>query len=364
MTVCASGRNAAWVVRLLTAFFGMAWIGPQRASASGAVTALAFSPDGSRLAIGTYRSVTILDTSSWKPVSQFRALEDEARALAWHPDGHVLAIGTGLPARRGRVIFWDTSTAGPPKSGPPQQDCVEAVAFTPDGKGCAIGADDNKVCYFQDWAGGRTVELDEHNDRVDAVAFSPKPNTIFLTGAMDKVVKVWDQSSARTVMNFDQSPAGITGLAFLPSGEQFVGSALDGWLRWWSVSYNAKKHMWTGYLYRGFEAHNGAILALGISRNGARLITGGMDAVVAVWDAGSGGKVREFKEAQHPIYAVALSPDGKIAAAGGRDGVVWIWDVDGNRLVETLAITKDSADELPSSPAKSPGPARRAERVR
>ncbi|MGC8668031.1 MAG: WD40 repeat domain-containing protein [Chthonomonadales bacterium] len=320
----------------------------------GAVAALAFSPDGARLAVGLYRRVVVFDTTTWRPVAEFHNLEDAARALAWHPGGSILAIGTGLPSRSGRVIFWDVSGAGAAKLGPVQQDCVEAIAFGPDGRLCAAGSDDNKVRYFRDWAAGSSTELDEHNDRVASVAFSPRPNAVFLTGAMDKVVKAWDETSGRTVMNFDQSPAGITGLAFLPNGDQFVGSALDGWLRWWSISYNAKKRAWSGSLYRAFEAHNGAILALGVSRNGTRLVTGGMDAVVTVWDAGSGGRMRDFKEAQHPVYAVALNPEGKLAAAGGRDGVVWIWDVDGNKLVQTLTFMDERVEEMPAARPQTP----------
>jgi len=45
---------------------------------------------------------------------------------------------------------------------------------------------------------------------------------------MDRIVKVWDMKTVKTVINFDQSEAGITGLAFLNNGDQFVGSSLDG----------------------------------------------------------------------------------------------------------------------------------------
>ncbi len=321
-----------------------------------AITALAVSPDGKRCALGTYGQVVMYDTASWQVLAVTRGVEDSVRSLAFSPDGQTLAIGCGLPGLDGLALTWDMNAASKTVAYPKQKDVIESVAFRRDGKGLLCGADDNKVRYFSSLPTVVGATLDEHNGRVQAVAFSPKPDTIFISGGLDRIVKVWDQKSAHTVINFDQSEGGITGLAFINDG-QFVGSSLDGKLYWWGVSYDTKKQTYSGYPFRTLGAHDGGVLALNISNDTSRLITAGMDKSVIVWKQ-DGNRVREFKGLAQPMYAVALSPDGKTAMWGGREGILYVYDVDGNKIVNNLL-----PPALPKPPLPKPSASAKTERT-
>lgn len=299
----------------------------------GAITALAFSSDGKKLAVGTYGQAVVYDTSTWQQTGQFKQVFDSVRALAFQPEGALLAVASGVPARSGFVTLWDTSGAQKPYTYPQEYDTVEAVAFRKDGKALLLGANDNKAHYYTSLNGTDGTVIDGHNGRVQAVAFSPKENSIYVTGAMDKIVKVWVQKNGQNVINFDQSDNTITGLAFLNNGDQFVGSSLDGKLYWWGVGYDSKNDTYGGYMFRQFEAHPGGVYCLSAAQNGQRFITSGADKVVCVWNLDNGQKIRAFTDSQQPMYAVALSPDGKTAVAGGREGVIYVWDVEGNKLL-------------------------------
>jgi WD40 repeat protein len=313
----------------------------------GAVTALAYSPDGKRLALGTFSEVVLYDTANWQVVGTCRQAEDEVRSLAFSPDGKQIAFGCGLPGRDGETLIWSPDGTGPAIKYNGGKDTVEAVAFRGDGKALLAGANDNTAQYFGAWPAASATKLDEHNGRVTAVAFSPRTDFVFVTGGMDRIVKVWDPSTVHTVVNFDQSEGGITGLAFLPNGTQFVGSSLDGKLYWWGVNFDAKKHQFSGYMFRSFLAHDGGVTALAASVDGKRLATCGADCQIAVWSI-DGGRIKAFKDASQPCYAVALSPDGKTVAAGGRDGLLYLWDIDGNKLISALIP--------PQIPAPTPPP--------
>ncbi|HZT43932.1 MAG TPA: WD40 repeat domain-containing protein [Chthonomonadaceae bacterium] len=315
----------------------------------GAITALAFSPDGKQLAAGTYGQVVLYDTATWQPIRTFRQVEDTARSLAFSPDGKRLAIGNGLPSRSGHVTLWDIDGSTPPKLYPKQADTIEAIAFDKAGKELLYGADDHKARFFPaiDATNGGTV-LDEHNDRVQAVAFSPKEDFVFLTGGLDKIVKVWDMHTGHVVINFDQSEGGITGLAFLSNGVQFIGSSLDGKLYWWGIDYNTRKQAWNGYHFRTIDAHPDGVFALAGTPDGRRFVTGGADHAVCIWNP-DGGRIQTFKDSAQPIYAVAITPDGKRAAGGGREGFVRIWDIDANKPVAILA-----PPPLPTPPVHKP----------
>jgi WD40 repeat protein len=300
-----------------------------------AVTAIAFSPEGTRLAVGTYKQVVLYDTATWMPAATFTKVSDSVRSLAFHPDGKTLAVGSGVPGASGTVQLWDTTGVKPASSVPSQADTIEALAFRMDGGALLLGANDNKACLNSLTTTDRTV-LDEHNGRVTAVAFSPRADWVFATGGMDKIVKIWDERSRKVVVNFDQAEAGITGLAFLPGGSQLVGSSLDGRLYWWQVSYSEKRKAFGGNRVRRQQAHEGGVNSLAISADGKRIVTGGADHIVCVWDAQSGRQIAALKEAAQPIYAVTLSPDGKTAAGAGREGIIYVWDVEKKAILQTL----------------------------
>ena len=137
---------------------------------------------------------------------------------------------------------------------------------------------------------------------------------------MDKMVKVWDLKTAKNVVNFDQSEGGITGLAFLNNGDQFVGSSLDGRLYWWGVGYDTKTKSYNGYHFRTIGAHNGAVYTLSGSADGNRIITGGVDHAICIWDLNSVCQLPAFRDTTAtPLYAGAPNSHGTLAAAGGRD---------------------------------------------
>ena len=228
---------------------------------------------------------------------------------------------------------------------------MEAIAYRTDGKGIVIAAKDKKANYFYQLPSEAHKELDEHNGRVQAAAFSPKDNFIYITGASDRIVKVWDDRARKTVVNFDQSEGSITGLAFLGNGIQFVGSSMDGRLYWWQVNFNTRRQTFRGNHYRTVGAHDGGVICMGVSGDRKRLITGGMDKAVRIWDAEGGGRQRDFAGLPQPMYAAALDSAGKIAIAGGRDGVLRVWDVEGNKLLQTLMLA--AKPETVSSPRRN-----------
>ena len=320
--------------------------------AAPAVTSLAFSPDGKLLAVGTYGQVTLFDATTWEAKEQFRDIADEARSLAFSPDSKVLAIGGGLPGRNGAVTLWNMEDYRKSSKLPVRAaDTIEGLAYRKDGKELLACANDNKVSLFDNLPANSAAVLDEHNGRVLAAAFSPRDGYIYITGGMDKLVKVWNAKTQKTIVNFDQSEAGVTGLGFI-NNDQFVGASLDGKIRWWGVSYDAKKDAYNGYHFRTQDANKGGVNALAVSADGKRIVTGGEDSGVSVWED-NGNRRCDFHDTLGPIYAVAITPDGKRIAAGGRDGKINIWDVEEKKLTQTFPAPPPPAPK-PLVAAKKP----------
>jgi WD40 repeat protein len=313
-----------------------------------AVYALAFSLDGKTLAVGTHQEALLYDVKSWSVCATCTQIQNAVRCFSFHPDGKHVAIGSGVAGVSGSVTMWDTSEpAHAGVSYQPALDTIESIAFNNDGSEMLTASFDSKARLFPVAFYPYTPqELVEHNGRVTCVAFSPKPKYIFVTGAMDKMVKVWDRKSTKVVVNFDQAQAGITGVAFLSNGDQIVGASMDGNLYWWGVGYNERKKVYSGYQIRAVHAHDDGVTAFSCSANMQRLATGGMDHQVKIWKMDDGGNLAVFTEPTAPIYCTALSPDGKVAAAAGREGTVWVWDVETKKLITSLIPPRPSAQQL------------------
>jgi WD40 repeat protein len=95
------------------------------------VSALDFSPDGTRLAIGgTDGSVTIVDPDTRSILSRFRAHTSSVFALGFRRDGLVLATGTST----GELRTWNLATACPLSENVPGNGVVFSLSFTHDGR--------------------------------------------------------------------------------------------------------------------------------------------------------------------------------------------------------------------------------------
>src|SRR5262249_54524072 len=101
------------------------------------------SPDGKLLATGGLdRTVKLWDLETYRVVRTFPPQPAFISALAFSPDGKTLAVGTGgLELKRGpgEVKLWDVATGREGGVLLRRAEGVTALAFFPDGKTLAVG---------------------------------------------------------------------------------------------------------------------------------------------------------------------------------------------------------------------------------
>lgn len=326
--------------------------------------AVAFSPDGNTIAIGTYRKVLRFDAQTGIKTSEWTVSSDAVRALAFSPDGTKIALGTGVPAQSGSIVIVNAQTGQVLRTVKGHDDTVESVAWKNDGE-VLSASDDEKVGLFETATGKKEASLSEHTGRaLSVLAFGQTDGdasggNIFVTGGADKTVKVWDGQVRRVVVNFDQSPGAVWSLAALSRSQgRFAAGCDDGKIRVFATRLDGAKPAnanepqgRTGFLAQTLSGHEGAVYAVASSTDGS-LVSGGADKKVILWASG-GNKKREWTEAQGDIWSVAFSPSGSQIAASSEDGQTRVYDTKTGTLLFTLG---GGATVVPAAPVPLPAP--------
>lgn len=267
------------------------------------MSALTLAPDGATLVRGTYGAVLVGVRRLPLPLAQ-------VHALAFSPDGSTLAVAGGSPGELGRVCLLDWPSGRVRQTGTPHQDLVVAVAFSRNGKTWASASHDGT-------ARCGTLLLEGHAGPVLDVAFSLE-DTEILTACGDGSLRVFDAVMGKLKRTLSQHTDRIHAVALHPKLPRCATASADRTVRLWQPSIGRLIR-----IVRGFE---GSVLCLAFSPDGTRLYTGGEEGLVRVIDAESDTVLKTWKASSDWLVQVAISADGKTLATGDSAGNVRRWD--------------------------------------
>jgi WD40 repeat protein/HEAT repeat protein len=294
---------------------------------TGAVLALAFSPDGGRLATSSFDgSVRVWDVVAGKELLCFRRHTQEPWSLSFSPDGKRIAsscsqlgttqmnlVGT-RPAKKpdlmGEILIWDAATGEKLLDIGQEHRGVITVCFHPDGKRLFSTGHDQSVRVW-DAATGKKMHQWNEAQEVQGAVVSPDGRQV-LVGAGDKL-KVYDAATykelytLRALFALNKQRAAC----YSPDSKYLAGVGDQGTIYVWDAA--------TGQPALSLGGHTGPVTALDFSRDGKHLASGGEDGLVKVWDLANRKELYLYRAHADMVTAVAFSPDGQLLASVGAD---------------------------------------------
>ena len=288
----------------------------------GAVRAVAFSPDGQTIASGgDDRTVRLWARASRRQVVSPIRLEDAATCIAFSPDGTLLAVAS----KKGQVYIIDSQAPSQPRvllTG--REDDLTAVAFSPDGRTLAASSQAGQVFLWpaSDVESGPAPQPTSFaaggpdGKAVAAVAFDRSGRRL-ATGGGDNVVRMWNRDTSTQLWEHPV-PAAVADVAFSPEGRTLATTDGDGVLRLWNAQ--------TGKAGTAFTGHVGRASGVVFSPDGRTLTTAGFDGTLRVWDRAHHSALGRAVSAAGPtdVNGVAYAPDGSLASVD-EDGYVHLW---------------------------------------
>jgi WD40 repeat protein/serine/threonine protein kinase len=302
-------------------------------TASGTVYAVAFHPDGRRLAsAGLGGTVRIWDAHTGALLRDLKGHPSTSDCVAFSPDGKLIAAGCRQSGTN--VLVWDAETGEIVHRMAGHRGPVWGVAFSPDGRRLA-SCDYDGIAHLWDRDTGAVVRTFGGFNDFRAVAFSPDGVWLALASYSGHVVR-WDLTLPNSGFVDHHPNAGpLLSLAFTPNGS-LAWSSRNGDIRIQDPIGGRDR-----YVIRG---HEGWAYSVSISPDGRRIASGGTDGTVRISDATAFEDPPWVIEDGAELPGMMFDADGRLLALGGIRGQAVVWDVaSGKRVFSERGPTSPSA---------------------
>ncbi len=298
-----------------------------------------------------------------KPDGQLLRLDGHTglvAGVAFFPTGDKIAT-SGYDAT---YRIWDAKTGkqlDERSTGTKESQVGGPVAVSPDGKRIAAR-------YFVAEAdtGKFLFGLEGHTGRITKIAYSTDGKRI-LTASHDGTVRVWD-AEGKELQRFDAhmgQKVAVTSSGLQPREERvinrgawdatfskdrtrIVSGGVDGTVRVWDVD--------TAKELQCIKLDRVTVMAVAFMPDGKRVVSAGSDGIIRIWEAETGKELGKFEGHTGIIAALAVTADGKLLVSAGHDKTVRVWEAEtGKELrcfrghtaaVQAVAISPDGKTAL------------------
>ena len=182
----------------------------------GAAYFVCFSPDGSTLAAcGAPGEIRLYDTDGWKPRGRLSAGGTELNGLAFSPDGRRLAsVGDD-----GHLVLWDLATREPVWRKKLYDAPAYQVAFGLDGTVLAACGVHRDVILVDAATAAEIDRLPADNDFVEGIAATPDGRLLITAGRRGRAI-AWDLETRAIRWTYDPAPGmlRLMSVAISPDG--------------------------------------------------------------------------------------------------------------------------------------------------
>jgi WD40 repeat protein len=191
-----------------------------------------------------------------------------------------------------------------------EEDAINSVAYSPEGRQIAGGSDAGKVYVWDTETGETLAVMEGEGSTVRSVAYSPDGRYI-ASGSCDCTIRVWDGGSGGGfacdggVQNFGHR-------TLCPRDVENGGDLATSWME------------------------NRIAGAIAYSPDGRRIAKGSSGGTISVRDARSGAKVSRLRGHAAAVRSVSFSPDGRLIASGSDDNTVRVWLAEGGDMAAML----------------------------
>jgi len=207
---------------------------------------------------------------------------------------------------------------------------VTSIAPTCEGSNMFIATTKNNL-YWADSA-NLTAQLRNtcHDTKISAIAFPHEHSSCFATAAGCDI-RVWNSGTRQELLRVEVTNQECIALAFSRDGKSIISGWQDGKIR--AFFPQSGRIMFTIH-----DAHKNGVSALVGTSDSGKIVSGGIEGEVRIWDIRSDCQVmtQSMKEHRGRVFQLRLKQDDSQAVSASADGSVIIWDLSTGHRVSCL----------------------------
>ena len=311
---------------------------------NGYPTCACFSKGGTQLAIATHDQIKV-----WNWPEKDRQSEAESGLIGVsRKEGSEANFSRSVTFFRQRTIENPTIPMRAAIFG--HTGVVDSIVFSQDGKKVVAGYKRDNLLVWDVGSQSSQRPYDAHPIFQSYIVQTSPSGEIFSVGVNQDLIQVWDCINGRNpIAEFTFSPELLNrrAVALAPEANLLVVGNMSGQLDVWDVQCRHKRYTLIG--------HETPILSIKFSPDGKRIVSGGRDRTVRLWDVETGEEIstlpmlpllnadiykgntceiqsylKWISTRKKPIYsrviiALAFSPCGNLIA-GGMEREIRLWD--------------------------------------
>ena len=282
---------------------------------------IAYSADGTKLAVANSTGIWIYDVPSGEPRNLLLAVNDYVSIVVWSPDNRVLASNSLTTPN---VSLWDTDT-GTRIATLDHGAYVHELAFRPDGR-ALFGSVDTRIIYEWDVATAKLIRtIDGKEGYVYRIGFTQEePDGVRLPILAEYDIKdtnVYIHVMGKLTHTFTHEDE-VMLVVFSPDSSMLATVSDAGLISVWNVDTGERITVIRG---------PGIVGSLVFSRDSDVLVSGsetwiGNINTLRMWDTKTGTLIKTFNYKEN-VKTIALSPDNFTLAVGEYHNAVQLFDV-------------------------------------
>lgn len=292
---------------------------------AGALQSITLSRDGRLLAIlSADNSIRVFDLQTGLQRVRLSGAASRFRSIATTTDNRFILTGSD----DGTVAVWDAATGAQTRSMQGHVGAVNAIAVASDNSFAATGGADGTVRLWTFPAGQPSTVFTGNAGPVGAVAVSAD-NTRILSGGSDGRALLWNARNPNDVVTLAGHNGAVVAAGFDGNG-QSVTADEGGFVRVWAQNGTSNARV-----FRSMPAAAGAM----VSGDGRYLAVGDSQGRARIDEIENGQLVKEFAGPSGSSRYVVVDIQHRRVITGGADGRVRVWNLDNGANIAEIVAT-------------------------
>ncbi|CAE7820338.1 wdr83 [Symbiodinium microadriaticum] len=263
-----------------------------------------------------------------EPVQTLTGHESGVLALTWTQNGQYIMTASQDKS----VRLWNPHSGKHIKkfAGCHNQEVNDIRIAADNSKFVSCGSD--KLIFLWDVTSAQVIrKLTGHDRKVNALAFGPKED-VLLSASHDKTVKIWDMRTRSRAPIQTLSDAVDSILCLITHKDAIISGSVDGGLRHYDLR---KGQLVTDQLLQ-------PISSISVSEDGQCLLVSTLDSNIRLLEREDGSELATYSGHSNRRVKVrsSLDPSDSFVASGSEDGTLHFWE-----LVEATPLRRTKSHE-------------------